>query len=84
MLGLGFYGRSFTLADPSCNTPECPFDTANNYTGGGTPGECTVTSGILSDYEIDRIIQQYNPPVQYDAAAGVNWITWNNNQWFVS
>lgn len=24
-LGFGFYGRAFTLADPSCNTPGCPF-----------------------------------------------------------
>ena len=25
VLGLGFYGRSFELSDPSCNTPGCPF-----------------------------------------------------------
>lgn len=24
-LGFGFYGRAFTLEDPSCNTPGCPF-----------------------------------------------------------
>ena len=34
-LGIGFYGRSFTLANPSCNTAGCPMK------GGGTPGPCT-------------------------------------------
>jgi chitinase len=24
-LGLGFYGRSYTLSDPSCSSPGCPF-----------------------------------------------------------
>ncbi|KAH1586896.1 hypothetical protein KXX34_006961 [Aspergillus fumigatus] len=35
VLGLGFYGRSFTLSDPSCNTPGCPFASRVN------PGEYT-------------------------------------------
>ena len=26
VLGLGFYGRSFQLSDPSCSTPGCPFN----------------------------------------------------------
>ncbi|RHZ48405.1 uncharacterized protein CDV56_104274 [Aspergillus thermomutatus] len=80
-LGLGFYGRSFTLKDSGCNTPGCAFDTSAYSAGGAAPGACTQTSGILSDYEINRILKQYNPTVQYDAAAGVNWITWNENQW---
>lgn len=31
-LGLGFYGRSFQLADPSCSAPGCRF------LGGAAPG----------------------------------------------
>lgn len=31
-LGLGFYGRSFQLSDPSCYQPGC------NFKGGGAPG----------------------------------------------
>ncbi|KAL1872260.1 hypothetical protein Plec18167_006863 [Paecilomyces lecythidis] len=81
ILGLGLYGRSFTLNDTHCNTPGCPFD-KNAYKGGGaSPGECTQTSGILSDYEINRILKEYEPAVKYDETAGVNWITWNDNQW---
>jgi chitinase len=34
VLGFGFYGRSFTLADPSCSKPGCPFSGASN------PGRC--------------------------------------------
>lgn len=38
-LGLGWYGRSFTLSNPSCNQPWCLFS------NGGTAGECTGESG---------------------------------------
>lgn len=44
-LGLGWYGRSFTLSDPNCNTPNgiCMFS------AGGNPGECTQSAGTLSN-----------------------------------
>lgn len=54
-LGLGFYGRSCTLSDPSCTTLGYAFS------GGGNPGECTQTSGILSNAEIQPIISDNNP-----------------------
>lgn len=38
-LGFGFYGRAFTLQDPSCTEPGCPFS------GGADAGSCTATSG---------------------------------------
>lgn len=76
LLGLGFYGRSFTLSDPSCTTPGvCGFST------GGVAGPCTSTSGILSDYEMSDILASQLPAVQYDAIAGVNWMTFDQNQW---
>ncbi|KAJ5600690.1 hypothetical protein N7450_001757 [Penicillium hetheringtonii] len=81
LLGLGFYGRSFTLKDSSCTTPGCSFDTSAYEGGGATPGQCTGTSGILSDYEISRVITKYNPDVVYNEEAAVNWMTWNENQW---
>ncbi|KAK9562394.1 hypothetical protein V6Z88_003920 [Aspergillus fumigatus] len=80
LLGLGFYGRSFTLEDSSCNTPGCAFSTTSG-SGGARAGECTGTSGILSDYEISRIIDDYSVNVHYDEAAGVNWMTWSGDQW---
>ncbi|KAI0096381.1 hypothetical protein GGR51DRAFT_568416 [Nemania sp. FL0031] len=77
VLGLGWYGRSFTLADPSCNTPNgvCKF------TSGADPGECSQASGILTDKEIEHVIGV--TPV-LDKEAMVKWVTWNNNQWVSS
>ncbi|GAB7351190.1 hypothetical protein MBLNU459_g1634t2 [Dothideomycetes sp. NU459] len=75
VLGLGFYGRSFTLKDSSCNTPGCAFS------GGGNPGNCTQTSGILSNAEIQRIIKAYSLTPVLDSQAGIKYITWNSNQW---
>ncbi|OJD14111.1 hypothetical protein AJ78_05511 [Emergomyces pasteurianus Ep9510] len=81
-LGLGFYGRSFTLADPSCTTPGCAFKKGDNETSGGAqPGSCTLNSGTLSDYEISGILKEKSPEVIYNQDAGVNWITWDKDQW---
>lgn len=74
VLGLGFYGRSFTLANPSCTAPDCPF------AGGGNPGTCTNASGILSYAEIQAIITQYNLKPVLDEVAAVKYITWDGNQ----
>ncbi|TGJ83730.1 hypothetical protein E0Z10_g5022 [Xylaria hypoxylon] len=77
VLGQGWYGRSFTLKDPSCNEPNgvCQFS------GGADAGPCSGTSGILDYQEIEDVIDKYNPEVVWDKDAGVKWITWNNNQW---
>lgn len=84
LLGLGFYGRSFTLTDPNCNTPGCKFKKINGTeSGGAKPGRCTKNSGTLSDYEIDRIIKKESSKVSRDDAAGVNWISWGKDQWYV-
>ncbi|KAJ6084467.1 hypothetical protein N7486_011267 [Penicillium sp. IBT 16267x] len=80
-LGLGFYGRSFTLESADCNTPGCPFRQNGTNGGGGNAGSCTGTSGIMSDYEVSRILKNYGPEVVYDEVAAVNWITWATNQW---
>ncbi|OJJ36372.1 hypothetical protein ASPWEDRAFT_108842 [Aspergillus wentii DTO 134E9] len=75
VLGIGFYGRSFTLSDPSCTKPGCPFS------GGGANGTCTQTSGILSYKEIQEIItDSENVPV-WEEEAGVMYLTWDENQW---
>lgn len=42
VLGLGFYGRSFKLENPSCWKPGCRFS------GPGDKGRCTDAAGILS------------------------------------
>ncbi|OHW99356.1 chitinase [Colletotrichum incanum] len=76
VLGYGFYGRAFELADPSCTTPGCPF------AGGAKKGPCSNEAGILMYYEIQAILKKYPDlkPV-FDKEAAVKYITWDKNQW---
>ncbi|OGM49597.1 hypothetical protein ABOM_001631, partial [Aspergillus bombycis] len=74
-MGIGWYGRSFTLQDPQCNKPGCIF----SY--GGKAGECTKSSGTLSNAEIQRIISKDNIVPTVDREAGVKWITFDYDQW---
>ncbi|KAJ7932984.1 glycoside hydrolase superfamily, partial [Mycena leptocephala] len=74
-LGLGFYGRSFTLANPLCTAPGCPFSKAN--------------VGTLSFPEINRIIAQGATVTLYQAAAvkivthdGNNWVSYDDSETF--
>ncbi|KAI4591932.1 hypothetical protein KJ359_012063 [Pestalotiopsis sp. 9143b] len=73
-MGLGFYGRSFTMKDPSCMTAGCEF------TEGGNGGECTGTAGVLSAAEISKIIAD-GATMTLDATAGVQIVTWDTDQW---
>lgn len=76
VLGLGFYGRSFTLADgSSCTKPGCAFS------DGGNPGECTANSGTLSYAEIQDIISNNDLSPVLDEDAAVKYITWDSDQW---
>ncbi|RDB24966.1 Chitotriosidase-1 [Hypsizygus marmoreus] len=74
VLGLGFYGRSFTLADPSCTTPGCVF------TSGARAGECTQSVGTLSFAEIQRIVAK-GATVTTDEAAAVKMVVYDTDQW---
>lgn len=69
VLGLGRYGRSFTLSDPGCNIPNgiCRF------VAGGTAGECTASAGVLSNAEINRIIAAGLVEYGDDDTAAVKW-----------
>ncbi|KAI1211222.1 family 18 glycosyl hydrolase [Annulohypoxylon truncatum] len=74
-LGLGFYGRSYTLKDPTCTLPGCPF------TSGGLAGACTGQSGILSYDEITQTASTYNiNPVEDDKAASM-YFAFGKDQW---
>jgi len=73
-LGMGFYGRSFTLTNPSCSGAGCPF------TAGGKPGPCTASAGTLSFSEINDIIAA-GATVETDKDAAVKIVTWGGDQW---
>ena len=74
-LGLGFYGRSFQLADPSCSKPGCLFK------AGASPGGCTKNSGTLSYREITDVIEKHKLKPEYDKDHAVKYIVWNQDQW---
>ena len=74
-LGLGFYGRSFQLADPGCSKPGC------NFKAGASPGSCTKNSGTLSYKEITEIIDQKKLKPVYDKESAVKYVVWDQDQW---
>ena len=71
-LGIGFYGRSFTLTNPSCTAAGCPFS------AGGEPGPCSQSAGTLMYSEIEDIIP--NATVTFDKAAAVKIAVWNSDR----
>ncbi|PQE17112.1 glycosyl hydrolase family 18 protein [Rutstroemia sp. NJR-2017a BBW] len=74
-LGVGFYGRSYQLTDPSCYQPGCLFS------GGAKAGPCTKTSGILSYKEIMDIMTQNDITPVWDRVDAVKYLTWNDKYW---
>lgn len=62
------------MKSSSCLAPGCPF------TGGGKPGPCSDTSGILSAIEIRDVVKA-GAKVTLDPDAAVKIITWDDNQW---
>lgn len=82
VMGFGFYGRSFTLADKSCTTPGCPFQ------GASSPGPCSDTGGILAYYEIQAILDGTSSSSKrstitpiHDKKDAVNYFTFDDDQW---
>ncbi|KAL4812079.1 hypothetical protein BDW67DRAFT_194002 [Aspergillus spinulosporus] len=74
VMGMGFYGRSFTLSDPACNTLGCGFS------AGGNPGKCSASAGSLMFCEIQEIIEGGGAKVTHNEKAGVQMVTWDTNQ----
>jgi len=96
VFGVGFYGRSFTMKNPSCMAAGCPFSHGavcqtprppeENLKGKRltllkNPGPCTLNEGTLSAAEVRRIIAQGNAKVFLDREAAVEIVTWDTNQW---
>ncbi|KAH8811227.1 hypothetical protein F5884DRAFT_749620 [Xylogone sp. PMI_703] len=73
VLGIGFYGRSFALADPSCTAPGCPFS------GAAPAGPCTASAGTLSFSEIENTVIAQGGTVTLDETAAVKIVTWDGN-----
>ncbi|KAF5980152.1 glycoside hydrolase family 18 protein [Fusarium bulbicola] len=74
VMGLGFYGRSFTMKSANCLDAGCEFSE------GAKGGECTGTKGVLSASEINKIIKN-GGKMKLDEEAAVQIVTWDSNQW---
>jgi chitinase len=79
-LGLAWYGRSFTLADPNCTTPNgvCEFS------GAGMAGSCSDSKGTLDLREIQDIVSSSRLSPTLDEKAGVKFVAYNETQWVSS
>jgi len=81
VMGFGFYGPSFTLADSTYSKPGCAFSGASN------PGPYSATGGILSYYEIMNVLnsvttkKRANITPTHDSVDAVNYFTFDGNQW---
>ena len=51
VLGIGAYGRTYTLKDPSCHHFGCEFS------GPGNAGKCTKAPGTLAYFEIKHLLE---------------------------
>ncbi|KAJ7893287.1 glycoside hydrolase [Mycena leptocephala] len=65
-IGLAHYARTYHLAAASCVGYNC------TMVGGGAAGSCTATSGILSQYEVDKLISGKKPTL--DTASQTYWL----------
>ncbi|PYH81931.1 hypothetical protein BO82DRAFT_414323 [Aspergillus uvarum CBS 121591] len=74
VLGIGFYGRSYTMSDIACYEPGCPFASA------GAAGPCTVTAGVLSFSEIMEYMEEQDAVTIWDETDAVNYMVWED-QW---
>ncbi len=77
VLGFGFYGRSFTMADRSCHEPNgvCEFTT------GGNPGTCSNTRGVLTYEEVSARNSSSDVQTYYDAETTVKYMVFDGDQW---
>jgi chitinase len=86
-LGIGFYGRSYTLEDKSCTEPGCGqmyckfsndsphFDTF--MLTSSSQGQ----AGVLSFDEIETLKRDSQLSTVYDEDAEIKYMVWNDDQW---
>lgn len=72
--GVAWYGRGYTLQDPSCNTLGCPF------IGPSRPAKCTNAAGVMSLDEIRDLIAERGLQPRLLQGAMMKEIVWDD-QW---
>ncbi|OAG16142.1 glycoside hydrolase, partial [Alternaria alternata] len=74
-MGLAYYGRSYKLADASCSKMGCAFK------GPGAAGECTAFEGVLSNREIQSMIEKEGITPYFNQTAMVKYFTYAGDSW---
>lgn len=73
VFGTGFYGRAFTVVNPSCTSPGC------EYASGAPSQPCSREISVVLNNEIMDIIAETGAePVLHEEEA-VKTLTWGNN-----
>lgn len=75
VLGLAFYGRSFSATSSSCLEPGCTFKS------GGEKGRCSREVGILLNSEIDDLVEKHGAKPKLYEKEAVKVATWGDGQW---
>jgi len=73
-LAWAYYARAYTLADPKCQSIECPFK------GPSRKGRCSQFPGYLMNSEIGDIIRDNHLTPQLLRDSMVKLVTWGD-QW---
>ncbi|OCK73889.1 glycoside hydrolase family 18 protein, partial [Lepidopterella palustris CBS 459.81] len=74
-LGLAYYGRTYTLSDPSCGTFNCSYE---DY---GRAKFCTNFAGVLSLQEIKSMVSANDITPTLSNEAMVKYATYDTDQW---
>ncbi|KAJ1941898.1 hypothetical protein FBU59_003366, partial [Linderina macrospora] len=74
LMGLGFYGRSYKMADPKCSTTGCKFIDES------APGKCSSSAGFLSYAEIAEL-KSTASDIRYDQEATVNAMVYGDSNY---
>ncbi|KAJ7772314.1 glycosyl hydrolases family 18-domain-containing protein, partial [Mycena metata] len=78
VMGMAFYGRSFTLSSSDCSDPGCP------WSSGADAGPCSNNVGSLMWAEINAIVgPDTQAVIQTDPVAATNYAVFGSelNQW---
>ncbi len=75
VMGMGFYGRSFVMAEAGCWQPWCQFSAT------ASAGDCSQTAGILYYAEVASSNESLNVATYYDPVSTVKVNVYNGNQW---
>ncbi|KAF2397092.1 glycoside hydrolase [Trichodelitschia bisporula] len=78
-LGIPYYGRTYKLLDRQCDR----MGGGCKFRGPGAKGMCTDSEGILSNNEIQRLIQDKSKPVYpyFNVTAAQKYMVYDLNSW---